>query len=126
MGRAPRRRGGSAPPTTRHGVSPPTITVPLSIEQAYVQGFQDECRSLWAQAGPSGKLWDADSLEDPPHTIDECLGEVDPFYANAWSDGSPADARAGGRSDADTVAAGLTVANRFQTSSGLVIYIPDA
>jgi hypothetical protein len=99
--------------------------VPLSIEQAYVRGYQDECRSLWAQAGPSGKLWDADSLGEPPHTIDECLDALDPFNANSWVDYSPADAQAGGRSDADTAAQGLTVANRFQTSSGLVVYIPD-
>jgi hypothetical protein len=112
-------------PTTRHGVTPTTIAVPVSIEQAYVQGFEDECRSLWAQAGPSGMLWDADSLEDPPHTIDECLGEVDPFYASSWSDYTTEEARAGGRSDADTIAAGLTVGNRFQTSTGLVVYIPD-
>ncbi|HEV7524755.1 MAG TPA: hypothetical protein VGP92_07310 [Acidimicrobiia bacterium] len=100
--------------------------MPPSIEQAYISGFQDECRSLWAQAGPSGKLWDADSLEDSPHTIDECLDALDPFNANSWSDYSVAEARAGGRSDADTAADGMTVANRFQTSSGLVVYIPEA
>ena len=99
--------------------------MPPSIEQAYVQGYQDECRSLWAQAGPTGELWDADSLEDSPHTIDECLDELEPFNANSWVDYTPADARDGGRSDADFVADELTVANRFQTSSGLVIEIPD-
>ena len=103
----------------------PPDEIPPAIQQAYVQGFQNECHALWSQAGPSGELWDADSLSDPPHTIDECLSALDPTDAGIWFQYTPAEARAGGQNDADTVADGMTVGNRFQNSSGLVIYIPQ-
>ncbi len=119
------RPGSPAPKGSVTSTAPP-VPVPLSITQAYVQGYQDECHSLWSQAGPSGNLWDADSLEDPPHTIDECLSGLDPSNADIWAQYTPAEARDGGRADADTTADGMTVGNRFQTSTGLVVYIPNA
>jgi len=118
------RRSGSLVTTPGRSVGPTTTDLPPTITQAYVQGYDDECHTLWAQAGPSGKLWDADSLDDPPHTIDECLAGLDPSNAEEWSQYTVTDARTGGQSDADTVCEGMTEGNRFQTASGLVIDIP--
>ena len=119
---------GGGPATTKPGATNPETTttgdVPPAITQAYVQGFQAECLALWSQAGPSGKLWDADSLDDPPHTVQDCLKELDPGDAWFYFQDSPSDARAGGKSDADSAAEDMTLGNRFQNSGGLIIYIP--
>jgi len=120
---------GSATATTttlrrQPGTTSPPATASPTITQAYVDGYKAECAALWSKAGPSGKLWDADFLEDPPHVIGECLQALDP--SNAWfsADQSVADARAAGKADADSTAEDMTLANRFQNASGLIIYIP--
>jgi hypothetical protein len=87
------------------------------VVQAYTTAFRAECKSIWSIATSDGKLWDPD--EDPPrtpHTIDECLGVLDPSKAGFAFD--VADASDSGKSDAMDAASGLTWFGVLQNTPG--------
>lgn len=137
-GTSPRATNDTSPTTGRPSVSPTTApaaptttttpqsstseTTPPEIFAAFEQGFRERCAEIWALADGDGFMWDADDDEPTPHLVEECYAEMDVDFAESYD--TVADAREGGREEAEWAAELVSTTGQLRNTSG-TRFFPD-